>query len=125
MMKFFQAAYQRLFTMPLGVTWSGARWQDLVLSIHWMLDNNPGGMEQMLWDFAELMHEQGFNWKDFYANKFPNDSVTQATLYTHGVNNGQAIKSGGVWWAAMHWLGTIYSSSHWSCMTDYIHNVLL
>ena len=51
----------------------------------------------MLWDFAELMHEQGFNWKDFYANNFPNDSVTQATLYTHGVNNGQAIKSEGVW----------------------------
>ena len=97
MMKFLQVAYQRLFTTPLNDTWSGARWQDLVLSIHWMLENNPGGNEQMLWDFAELMHEQGFDWKDFYANNFPNDSVTETTLYTHGVNNGQAIKSEGVW----------------------------
>lgn len=97
MMKFFQCAYQRLFKTPLGVTWSGARWQDLVLSIHWMLENNPDGKEQMLWDFAELMKQQGFDWKGFYADHFPTDAVKQATLFTHGVNNGQAIKSAGVW----------------------------
>ena len=97
MMKFLQAAYQRLFVTPLGGTWSGARWQDLVLSIHWLLDYNPGGKEQMLWDLAELMHQQGFDWKTFYGDQFPTEAVTHATLFTHGVNNGQAIKSEGVW----------------------------
>ena len=96
-MRFFQAAYQRLFKVPLGNSWSGARWQDLVLSIHWMLDNYPDGQEQMLWDFAELMHDQGFDWDDYYDNKFPNGSVSHVNLFTHGVNNAQAMKCGGVW----------------------------
>ena len=97
MMKLFQCAYQRLFKTPLGNSWSGARWQDLVLSVHWMLENNPQGKEQMLWDFAEMMHQQGFDWKSFYADNFPTEAVTQTNLYTHGVNNGQALKSEGVW----------------------------
>lgn len=96
-MKFMQVAHDRLAKIPLGVTWSGARWQDFALSVHWMLDNNPMGQEQMLWDLAETLHDQGFNWKDFYENKFPTEPVDQTTLYTHGVNNGQALKSEGVW----------------------------
>ena len=41
---------------------------------------------------------QGFDWKGFYAGPdFPKEPVNAATLYTHGVNNGQAIKSSGVW----------------------------
>ena len=97
MMKLFQCAYLRLFKTPLGNTWSGARWQDFVLSIHWMLENNPQGKEQMLWDLAEMMHQQGFDWKTFYADNFPTEAVTKTNLYTHGVNNGQALKSEGVW----------------------------
>ena len=37
---------------------SGARWQDLAMTIHWMLEFQPGGQEQMLWDLAELLHQQ-------------------------------------------------------------------
>ena len=37
---------------------SGARWQDLVLTVHWMLDFHASGQEQMLWDLAELLHQQ-------------------------------------------------------------------
>ena len=78
---------------------SGARWQDLVLSVHWLLENHPNGNEQLLWDIAELAHQQGFDWRSWYTDKnFPKNSVTQATLFTHGVNNGQAIKSEGVWY---------------------------
>ena len=78
---------------------SGARWQDLVLSIHWLLENHPDGNEQQLWDMAELAHQQGFDWKSWYTDaNFPKEAVTQATLFTHGVNNGQAIKSEGVWY---------------------------
>lgn len=37
---------------------SGARWQDLVLTVYWLLDYHPSGQEQMLWDIAELLHQQ-------------------------------------------------------------------
>ena len=36
---------------------SASRWQDFVLSIHWLLDNYPAE-EQFLWDLAELAHDQ-------------------------------------------------------------------
>ena len=97
-MKFLKCVHKRLFTTALGETWSGARWQDLVLTVHWMLRNHPSEEEQMLWDLAELVREQGFDWKGWFGgDKFPKKPVNAATLYTHGVNNGQAIKSEAVW----------------------------
>jgi len=98
MMKFLQAAHKKMFTVALGNSWSGARWQDLVLTVHWMLEFHASGQEQQLWDLAELLHQQGFDWKGWYgSSSFPTGPVNQTTLYTHGVNNGQAIKSEGVW----------------------------
>ena len=40
---------------------SAARWQDLVLTLHWLLDNYPNGEEQFLWDMAELVQQQVSN----------------------------------------------------------------
>lgn len=97
MTKFLNLTYQRMFDTPLGNTWSGARWQDLALTVHWMLESNPDGRQQLLWDLGELLHQQGFDWKGFYEQNFPTDAVSAATLYTHGVNNGMAIKSEAVW----------------------------
>ena len=101
MMKLLQCVHKRLFKTPLGFSWAGMRWQDFVLSVHWMLEHNPGGQEQFLWDHAELWQQQGYNWKAFYADtggdRFPKEAVTNARMHTHGVNNGQAIKSGAVW----------------------------
>ena len=37
---------------------SAARWQDLVLTVHWLLEFHPSGQEQLLWDLAELLHQQ-------------------------------------------------------------------
>ena len=31
---------------------------DLVLTVHWLLDNNSMDQEQFLWDLAELAHQQ-------------------------------------------------------------------
>ena len=105
MLSFLKEMYDLLFDVPLAPgnsqTWSAARWQDLATSIHWLLDNNLSGDEQMLWDFADLVHEQGFKWNDWYGStggmSFPTDAVDAATKYTHGVNNGMAIKSAAVW----------------------------
>ena len=97
-MQVLKAIHRRMFIVPLGDSWSGARWQDLVLTVHWMLRNHPQGEEQMLWDLAELLHEQGFGWKDYFgSDSFPTKPVTKTTLYTHGVNVGQSIKSAAVW----------------------------
>ena len=78
-----------------------------------MLDYHPSEQEQFLWDMAELVHKQvlyvsvslpnsffhqGFDWKGYFSGPdFPKEPVIDATLFTHGVNIGQAIKSSGVW----------------------------
>ena len=98
-MKLLKCIHKRLFVTPLGYSWAGARWQDLVLTVHWMLRDHPSGEEQMLWDLAELLHNQGFDWKGWFGgDKFPTKPVDNATQYTHGVNNGQGLKSEAVWY---------------------------
>lgn len=98
MTKFLNVTYHRMFDTPLGNTWSGARWQDLALTVHWMLENAHNDQQQMLWDLAELLQQQGFDWKGFYGNDtFPTDAVSATNLFTHGVNNGMAMKSEAVW----------------------------
>jgi hypothetical protein len=97
--KCLQIMRSRMFSVPLGDTWSGARWQDLVLTIHWLLEHDAQGQEQWLWDFAQLAHDQGFNWKNWFdSSSFPTQAVTSTSLWTHGVNNGQAIKSEAVYY---------------------------
>ncbi|XP_065186897.1 uncharacterized protein LOC135817607 [Sycon ciliatum] len=97
-MKFLHIVHESMFQSALG-GWSAARYQDFVLTCHWLLDNNKTDEEQFVWDVAELAHQQGNDWKGFFdADTFPTTAVTQTTMYTHGVNNGQAIKSEGVWW---------------------------
>ncbi len=100
MLKALKTMHYRVFVTPLSFTWSGARWHDLVLTMHWMLRNHPQGEEQMLWDLAELLHQQGFDWKNWFeGDSFPTQPVpkTDINLYIHGVNIGQAIKSEAVW----------------------------
>ena len=76
MIRFLNATHKLLFTIPLGDdTWfvsgsgylylithsllrSAARWQDLVLTVHWLLEFHPSGQEQLLWDLAEMLHQQ-------------------------------------------------------------------
>jgi len=100
MWKFFFRLRQELDTNPLSV-WAYFRWQDLVLAIHWMFENYPQGQQQFLLDFAELAHNQGFDWGAFFeSNEFPEGPCVQecpaASLRAHGVNVGQALKSGSV-----------------------------
>ena len=91
--------------MPMNAggtqTWSAARWADLALNVYWMLENHPSEQEQMLWDFAELLHDQGFDWDGFYGSngglEFPTGPVSHVDLYSHGVNNAMAIKYNAIW----------------------------
>ena len=87
--------------------WGRFRWQDELLSVVWLY--NRTGSAYLL-DLARLLHQQGYDWvaqyADFkYTQKMTSDALKldqggglkDLALSTHGVNNGQAIKTGPVW----------------------------
>ena len=87
--------------------WGKFRWQDNTLTVLWLY-NRTG--DPKLLDLARLLHQQGFNWVGDFADFQYQDRITpefiklsegeglkDLALATHGVNNGQAIKTGPVW----------------------------
>lgn len=87
--------------------WGKFRWQDEALSVIWLY-NRTG--DPWLLDLATLLHKQGFDWIGNYADFRYREKVTpefiklnennglgDTALATHGVNNGQALKTGAVW----------------------------
>jgi DUF1680 family protein len=106
MEKYFQYQLTQLPARPLR-DWSKFRWQDEVLSVIWLY-NRTGS--QYLLDLAQLLHKQGYDWQaqfsDFkytqritreYIKLEQGDGLKDLALATHGVNNGQAVKTGPVW----------------------------
>jgi hypothetical protein len=104
--KYFRHQLEALPTRPLR-DWGKFRWQDEVLSVLWLY--NRTGSSYLL-DLARLLHQQGHDWTAQYANfqythrmtaeflKLQEDGgLKDLALSTHGVNNGQAVKSGPVW----------------------------
>ena len=87
--------------------WGKFRWQDEALSVIWLYNRNG---DAKLLDLLQLLHTQGYDWLAEFAD-FPYKERTTAeriklmdggglkdlALATHGVNNGQAIKTGPVW----------------------------
>ena len=87
--------------------WSKFRWQDELLSVIWLY--NRTGSAYLL-DQARLLGKQGYDWMAQYANFQYTQRITadyirlekgeglkDLALATHGVNNGQAVKTGPVW----------------------------
>jgi len=107
-------AMQRYFEFQLAELpkrnlrdWGKFRWQDNVWSVLWLY-NRTGDLK--LLDLARLLHLQGYDWPAQYANfqytkrisseyldSAPGGPLKELSLATHGVNNGQAVKSGPVW----------------------------
>lgn len=87
--------------------WGKFRWQDEALSAIWLY--NRTGNAKLL-DLLQVLHAQGYDWVGESAN-FPykeritpeaiklkeGEGLKDLALATHGVNNGQAIKTGPVW----------------------------
>jgi hypothetical protein len=104
--KYFRFQLKELPQRPLR-DWSKFRWQDELLSIIWLY--NRTGSDYLL-DLAHLLHEQGYDWTAQF-NDFPytqrvtseyiklekGEGLKDLALATHGVNNGQAVKTGPVW----------------------------
>lgn len=87
--------------------WGKFRWQDEALSVLWLY-NRTG--DPKLLDLVSMLHSQGHDWIAQYANFQYKERITREYLQlqeggglkdlglaTHGVNNGQAIKTGPVW----------------------------
>ncbi|MGB8259186.1 MAG: beta-L-arabinofuranosidase domain-containing protein, partial [Terracidiphilus sp.] len=87
--------------------WGKFRWQDELLSVLWLYNRTGAGY---LLELARLLHAQGYDWTAQYADFQYTKKITSEylkleegnglkdlSLATHGVNNGQAIKTGPVW----------------------------
>ena len=104
--KYFKYQLGALPTRPLH-DWSKFRWQDELLSVIWLY--NRTGSAYLL-DLAHLLHAQSYDWEADFADFKYTERVTaeyiklnkgeglkDLALATHGVNNGQAVKTGPVW----------------------------
>ncbi len=106
MARYFAYQLAELPKRPLR-DWGKFRWQDNALSVLWLY-NRTG--DPRLLDLVRLLHTQGYDWVAEFAN-FPykeritaeylkldqDQGLKDLALATHGVNNGQALKSGPVW----------------------------
>jgi uncharacterized protein len=104
--RYFRYQLTELPKRPLR-DWGKFRWQDEALSVIWLY--NRTGSSYLL-DLARLLHQQGYDWMAQYANFQFKQKITaefiklneggglkDLALSTHGVNNGQAIKTGAIW----------------------------
>jgi hypothetical protein len=106
MEKYLRYQLEQLPARPLS-DWSKFRWQDELLSVVWLY--NRTGSPYLL-DLAHLLRKQGYDWMAQFANFQYTQRITaeyiklekgeglrDLALATHGVNNGQAVKTGPVW----------------------------
>jgi uncharacterized protein len=104
--RYFAYQLRSLPTRPLR-SWGKFRWQDNALVALWLY-NRTG--DPKLIELARLLHRQGYDWKAQFAHFQYTQRITRETirleegkelgeigLATHGVNNGQAIKTSPVW----------------------------
>jgi hypothetical protein len=106
MQRYFQFQLAELPRRPLR-DWGKFRWQDNALTVLWLY-NRTG--DPALLDLVRLLHQQGYDWIAHFADFKYKDRITaeyiklnedgglkDLALSTHGVNNGQAIKTGAIW----------------------------
>ena len=107
MERYFAYQSRELSKRPLD-SWGKYRWQDEVLSVVWLY-NRTGNPD--LLRTAQLLHDQGHQWRQQFENFQYTDRQTAAVLKikegtplqdrameTHGVNNAMGLKSSAVWW---------------------------
>jgi hypothetical protein len=116
---------RRMFVVSLGSLWSAGRLEDLVVSVAWLVERGgPAGAAAAPWlfDFADrLLQQRGnYDWAAFLASAaFPEGEVSLSSLadigrspqyghlFYHGVDVGEALKSGAVWWRFSGDAGTL------------------
>jgi len=104
--RYLKYQFGQLPSRPLH-DWSKFRWQDELLSVIWLY--NRTGSPYLL-DLARMLKKQGYDWQAQFADFKYTQRITaefiklekgeglkDLALATHGVNNGQAVKTGPVW----------------------------
>jgi hypothetical protein len=105
MQRYFAFQARELPKRPLQ-DWGKYRWHDELVSVLWLY-NRTG--DASLLSLAKLLHDQGYDWKQQFAN-FEYTKKTDRTILngrgaglpdramqTHGVNNAMALKMSPVW----------------------------
>lgn len=116
---------RRMFSVSLGTLWSAGRVEDLVVTVAWLVERGgPAGSAAAPWlfDFADrLLKQRGnYDWAAFFASPlFPEGEVSMSSLadvgrspnlghlFYHGVDIGEGLKSGAVWWRFSGDTGTL------------------
>lgn len=90
---------------PMGVDWSGTRWQDWTYAIQVVQDcpSTPAAEQRFLAALSATVYAQGvsrgMDWAAYYTpQKFPKAAVPSWAYAPHGVNNAMAQKGGAVSW---------------------------
>jgi hypothetical protein len=99
--------------------WGFARYSDAIVGIQWLLDHGEGaGASAFLWDLQRLIRTQadaqmesvsaadggGYSWEAWFRSGDPftkaNDGAGGKSVHLrrHGVDIGQAMKTGALWW---------------------------
>jgi uncharacterized protein len=105
--KYFAYQIKALPNRPLE-SWGRYRWQDEVYIVQWLYDRSP---DPSLLKLAALLKQQGYDWRAQFEPFRLTEVCTRAdlglvdgvdnndkALQTHGVNNGQALKTSPVWY---------------------------
>ncbi len=103
--RYFHYQLTALPAKPLQ-DWGKYRWQDEAMVVEWLYDRTG---DAKLFDLLSLLKKQGFDWVgSFESFKYTgvttkelqrnptNGENTAAGMQTHGVNNGQALKTAAV-----------------------------
>ncbi|KAF2397914.1 hypothetical protein EJ06DRAFT_532901 [Trichodelitschia bisporula] len=85
--------------------WGRVRVADMMITLIWLLENDPAGQEGILFENLEMLREGAIDWAAWYQegvyikedlNSVPLEYTRANFPYEHGVNVGQGLKTGAV-----------------------------
>lgn len=92
--KTVEAIDNHLDRAPLH-TWGMFRWQDLLVTVLWLLERRPGDCK--LVNLAHRIHTEGYGWEAHFRDFRFSAPAHRWQYDSHVVNNAMGIKAPGLW----------------------------